>query len=133
MPEQDDYHALCMAVGFVVVNWAIAEHSLDGWVAITYHDHGGKDLAKRIPKALSAKVEFLTECFQKAESLAAYKDEALSILARVTDLSEKRHDLVHGAITSVSADNGVFFLTRLDFERHAISVRQVDFDLRKFR
>jgi hypothetical protein len=127
-----EYHRLCAAIGFVVVNWSLTEHSLDGWVAIVYHDHGGKDLRKSIPKPLSAKVEFLTQCFQECPSLSEFKDEALALLLRVTALADKRHDLVHGAVTSVTSKDGVFAFAKLDFKKQEIRVRQVHLDLKKF-
>jgi hypothetical protein len=132
MEKDSEYYALCAAMGFVVVNWSLAEHSLDGWVAIVYHDHGGKDLRKSIPKPLSAKVEFLAQCFQERPSLSAFKDEALTLLPRVTSLADKRHDLVHGAINSLTSKDGVFAFSKLDFEKQDIRVRQVHLDLRKF-
>jgi hypothetical protein len=132
MDKDSEYYALCAAIGFVVINWSIAEQALDGWVAIAYHDHGGKDLRKNIPKQLSVKVEFLTRCFQERPSLSEFKSDALALLPRVTALALKRHDLVHGAITSVTSKDGVFPLSKLDFEKQAIRVRQVHFDLRKF-
>lgn len=132
MPEEDEYQALCKAVGFVVVNWAIAEQALDGWVAITWHDHGGKDLLKRLPKHLEPKVDYLTECFSKLPSLHPQRDRALAILPRVTELSLTRHDLVHGAITSVTSKDGVFAFSRLSYEKRTHRVRETQFDLRKF-
>jgi hypothetical protein len=101
-------------------------------VAIVYHDHRGKERQKTIPKPLSVKVEFLTDCFKHVDSLAAFKDEALPILARFTALANKRHDVVHGAITSITSKDGVFSLHKLDFEKQAIRLREVSFDGHKF-
>lgn len=127
-PEQDDdYRALCQAIGFVVINWALAEQSLDGWVAIAYHDHGGKDLWKSIPKPLSVKVQFLTQCFNELPSLASLKSDALGLLPRVTTLADRRNDLVHGAITSMTAVDGIYAFTKLDFEKQAIRATLLDF------
>src|SRR5712692_2378524 len=106
--DNDEYHALCAAIGFVVVNWAIAEQGLDGCVAIVFHNHDGKTIDQEIPRSLSRKVEFLKKCFKRFDSLAPIKDKALEILQRLTVLSDRRHDLVHGAITSVVSKNGVF-------------------------
>lgn len=132
MDYDDEYHALCSALGFVVVNWAITEQSLDGCVAIIFHDHGGKNIESEIPRSLSKKVEFLKKCFKKLPTLAALQNDALKTLQNVNTMSGRRHDLVHGAITSVTSQNGVFEFAKLDFEKQMHVVRTVHLDLTKF-
>ena len=132
MDYDDEYHALCSAVGFVVVNWAITEQMLDGWVSIIFHDHGGKNIEPEIPRSLSKKVQFLKTCFKKLPTLAPLQDDALKILQNVKALSDRRHDLVHGAITSVTSQNGTFEFAKLDYEKQMHVVRAVHLNLNKF-
>lgn len=37
----DEMKGLCMAVGFVVLNWAMIERQLDNWVMVVFHDCDG--------------------------------------------------------------------------------------------
>lgn len=128
----DDYQALCKAVGFIVVNWAIMEQSLDGCVSLVFHEYAGKARRKNLPGPLSAKLEFLTDCFSTIPKLSGHKDRALTLFSRIESVASRRHDLVHGAITDVTAKDGVFYFAKLDYQKQAYRVRDVHLDLRRF-
>ena len=49
--EVDNFQSLCAAIGFVVVNWALAEQSLDYTVETIYKECGGNTLEKQLPQS----------------------------------------------------------------------------------
>jgi hypothetical protein len=112
--DDDELDALFKAVGFVVVQWGQSEQSLDMLVAMIYQQLGGKRFAKRLPKMLATKLDFLHKCFSNIVALAPFKAEAGKLIADFGRLSDRRHDLIHGAVASLSSQNGAFLPTRTD-------------------
>ena len=117
--EADDFRALCMAIGFVVVNWAIIEQQIDNVVNVAFKNCGGKTLRKNgdIPRSMSQKLDFLKDCFHKIAALKPFEGEAVSLIGRTSTLSEQRHDLVHGAVTSLTPINGGFKFRKIGYEK----------------
>ena len=106
-----DIEQLFKAVGFVVVQWGNAEQSLDLLVVALFSRYEGHELLKRRPKQLDVKMKFLRECFAEFPELLPFKAECDDLLIRFEALSQRRHDVVHGAIDAVSAEDGVFTFT----------------------
>ena len=108
-----------MAIGFVVVNWAVIEQQIDNLVNVTFKDCGGRDLRKKadIPRSFSQKAKFLKECFKKLGPLKPFAGEGLSLVGRACNLSVERHNLVHGAVTSLVPVNGTFEFRKVGYER----------------
>ncbi|QPD02849.1 MAG: hypothetical protein Nkreftii_000623 [Candidatus Nitrospira kreftii] len=100
--DDNELDALFKAVGFVVVQWGQAEQSLDLTTAILYQDLEGRPLVKRLPKMLETKLEFVEKCLAKMPSLASVRADGEVLVADFRTLSAKRHDLIHGAIASVT-------------------------------
>lgn len=124
-----DIEQLFKAVGFVVVRWGSAEQALDLLVVAVFSRYDGHELLHRRPKQLEVKIKFLRECFATFPELAPFKAECEDLLSRFETLSQKRHDIVHGAIDAVSADNGVFTFTKIDVKpKQHHEVRTVSFD-----
>ena len=117
--EADEFRALCMAIGFVVVNWAVIEQQIDNLVNVAFINCGGKALRKSgdIPRSLKQKTDFLQDCFKKLLPLQPFADEGRDLLGRVNSLSTKRHDLVHGAVMSLTPVNGSFQFRVVGYER----------------
>ena len=98
----DEIKGLCMGIGFVVINWALIERQLDNWVVLIFHDCGGDTIRKDIPRMTKAKIAFLRRAFRKLEPLQPFKPEALEILRKASEISQKRNDFVHGVVEKVT-------------------------------
>jgi hypothetical protein len=116
--DDNELDTLFQAVGFVVVQWALAEQSLELAIAILYQNLGGRSLAKRVPKMLEPKLVFVSNCLATNQTLAHLRLEADALVADFRRLSVRRHGLVHGAIASLSLTNGGFEFTKLDIENN---------------
>lgn len=124
-----DIDQLFKAVGFVVVQWGNAEQALDLLVVAVFSHYEGHELLKRRPKQLEFKIRFLQGCFATFSELAPFKAECDDLLDRFGALSQKRHDIVHGAIDAISAENGVFTFTKIDVKpKQHHEVRSVALD-----
>ncbi len=130
--EDEELDSLFKAVGFVVVQWGQAEQSLDMLVAMIYQQLGGKQFAKRLPKMLSTKLEFLTECLSNISALAPFKAEGDALVVDFQRLSDRRHDLIHGAVASLSPQNGAFVFAKFDIENDFHRVREFRFEIADF-
>jgi hypothetical protein len=128
--DNDELDALLKAVGFVVVQWGQAEQSLDLATWVLYKHLGGKALAKRLPKMLEPKLEFIEKCLVTLPVLARFRAEGDGLLADFRSLSPTRHALIHGAIASVSVTNGGFDFMKLDFKNndHVVSEFRLEGD-----
>jgi hypothetical protein len=111
---RSDLETLFKAVGFVVVEWGIAEQSLDLMIAIMFLSFDGHPLLKRRPTNLEKKVEFLHECFAKFPQLEQFKAESDALLTRFSINEKKRSDFVDGAIASFPADDDAFMISKID-------------------
>lgn len=115
--------SLFKAVGFVVVHWGFAEQSLDLLVANIFHSFDGHPLLKRRPQHLAPKLEFLERCFAEIPSLAPFRAESVALLPRFASAGKKRNELVHGAISEISIEDGTFMFLKVDVnpnEHHSI-------------
>jgi len=130
--DDDELDALFKAVGFVVVQWGQAEQSLEMIVAMLYQNLGGKPLAKRIPVLLAPKLEFVQKCLARLPKLQQFKAEGEALVQKFEELSQKRHDLIHGAIASVAMDKGGFQFAKLDVKDGFHVLREFRFESADF-
>jgi hypothetical protein len=124
----DDFQSLCTVIGFVVVNWALAEQSLDFTVQVIYEECAGKDLEKDLPRSFQRKVKFLRKAFQSRAALQVYAEDGNKLLDRMVSLAGQRHDLVHGVVVSTEAVNGSFPIDKLDYVAQQHIMRRIEFD-----
>src|SRR4051812_45858239 len=96
--DDEELDSLFRAVGFVVVQWGQAEQSLEMIVAMLYQNLGGKPLTKRIPVLLTPKLDFVRKCLTNIPTLHQFKTEGEGLTQKFEEISQKRHDLIHGAI-----------------------------------
>jgi hypothetical protein len=118
-----DIEILFKAVGFIVIQWGVAEQSLDLMVASIFHAFDGHPLLKRRPQQLEPKIEFLEKCFAEIPRLAQFRAESASLLPRFAAAGKKRNELVHGAISEISIEDGAFMFLKVDVkpkEHHSI-------------
>jgi hypothetical protein len=127
---------LYKAIGFTVIQWGQAEQSLDLLVLTLFHDYGGaKNLSKnkKVPVMLKSKLEYLQKCLSQLSELALLKEEGLALVASFTRLSQKRHDLIHSAVTSLTSEHEIFTFIKLDSMHDGISsAREVEFKFSEF-
>ncbi len=90
------------AIGTLVIYWGFIEQLINDWVLLFYHRYGGKTTKTGkhgIPRTqFSRKYEFLIDCLKTLPLFAPYRDEGLSLIDRVKELSEQRDTIIHSAI-----------------------------------
>jgi len=126
--EFDDFSALCTSIGFVVVNWALAEQSLDFTVETIYSKCAGNTFEKQIPRSSQRKVKFLRKAFRTSVALQVYAEAGYKLLDRMEPLAQQRHDWVHGVVVSIESVNGRFPIAKLDYRAQEHIIRQIEFD-----
>jgi hypothetical protein len=127
-----DFQSLCTLIGFVVVNWALAEQSLDFMVEMIYSKCAGHTLEKQLPHAFQRKIKFLRKAFRTSVALQAYAEEGNKLLDRMVPLAKQRHDLVHGVAVSIETVNGRFPIDKLDYDKQNQVMRRLEVDPHDF-
>jgi len=132
--KQEELDELYKAVGFIVVQWGLAEQSLDCIVANLYQNLGGNSLRKRLPKMLTDKLKYVGECLSELPEIHTLKTEGESLVLKFKGFSSNRHNLIHGALGNLALEQGVFRFSKLDIDKeHDIHVvRDVFFDPKDF-
>ena len=128
------FENLCKSVGFVVIQWGHCEQSLELLVNTLFRQYGGNKLPKRkkIPTRLSEKIAFVKECIMQVPSLSQFRVELETLISDFEGITQKRHDLVHGALTNEPVINGVFTFIRLDTHPDPHEVKDFQYDLNAF-
>jgi hypothetical protein len=121
-------------VGFIVVQWGHCEQSLELLTNVLFQYFGGKNLArsKRMPKQLAAKLDFVKACASTVPALAPFKDDLLAVVEEFAQLTQIRHDIVHGALTDTSPLGSVFQFIRLQTHPDTHEVMPFLYDLNVF-
>lgn len=115
--QAEDFTGLCMAIGYICQNWASLEQNIDMWIAWIYHKLGGRTkINTQIPLSFSRKIDFLRLAFNKVAALKPLADEAKDLLSEAKKLSDKRNDLIHGALSNLSPINGKWHMIIFDYE-----------------
>lgn len=132
--EYEDMDALFLAIGFIVVQWGQAEQSLDLLVAALFQECGGKRLARksRMPVMLGPKLDFVRKCLTQLPKLTSFNEEGLALVVAFDRLSQKRHDLIHGAVTSLSPVDDAFSFVKLDVKDNFHHAREVRLEASEF-
>jgi len=112
-----DMETLFKSVGFVVVLWGCAEQTLDMIVSMVFPVVGPSKRFGKPPHFLKAKTEFLRYHFENHSDLKRFSTESNTLLTRFEVAGKKRNDLVHGAITAFSPQNGVFKFAKIDITK----------------
>jgi hypothetical protein len=113
MPNSDE-ETLFRAIGFVVVQWGVAEHVLDMLVSIVFPIVKDKIKDKKQPQFLTHKTKFVRNHINCHPVLQQLSVEITKLLERFEKTGKKRNDLIHGAITALSPENGSFKFAKLD-------------------
>ena len=99
---------LYVAVGELVVNWAMAESAINAIIAIIYQSAGGKHINPIIPVAFKRKMKFLRLCFKNVDALRR------NILQKASDITFIRNAVIHGAVSDFKPESGKYTFTKLD-------------------
>jgi hypothetical protein len=117
--DMGNFSYLCQCIGFVVVHWTLTEQQLDNWVNVCANNAGGKLFleGKGVPQALKRKATFIKRCLRELPDLSEFRDECAGLLSRMLSASNRRHDLIHGAITELKPDpvTGAFKFRRIGY------------------
>lgn len=126
--------SLFKTIGFVVVQWSHCEQTLELLVNTLFRQYGGNKLPKRkkMPKQLGEKIAFVKECALHIPSLAPFRAEIEVLVSNFEALKQKRHDLVHGALSDATAVDGVYSFIRLDTHPDIHEVKDFQYDLKAF-
>ena len=108
------HELLCRTVGEFITHWAMVERCVDFCIAIVYQKAGGKHLDNKIPQPLSRRTRFLRRCFNQLTALADFADEGRSLLDRIKALTNVRHMIVHGCLSSYTSDNDEWLFVKHD-------------------
>ena len=126
--ENDDFRSLCASIGFVVVNWTLAEQSLDFMVERIYTKCAGNTIEKQLPRTFQSKVKFLRKAFGTRVALQVYAEAGNTLLDRMGPLAKHRHELVHGVVVSIETVNGRFPIDKLEYQAQEHIIRRIEFD-----
>ena len=126
-----DIETLFKVVGFVVVQWGFAEQSLDLLVAnifAVFREHPSLKHEHR-PTNFEPKIKFLRNCFARIPALEQFRAGSEMLLSRFAAAGKRRNDLVHGAISQTTIEDGSFMFLKVDVKpREHHSVRPVFLD-----
>ncbi len=126
--EISDFQSLCTVIGFVEVNWALFEQSLDCIVLTVHRELGASAIEKKLPKTYKAKSDFLKKAFSKVAVLNSLKSEANALLDKSDVLAIKRNDLTHGVVTHTEIKDGVYNFSKIGYVGSDYSYRDFAFD-----
>ena len=101
-PSEEEISALYQMIGFITVAWSLLERGLDKIALTIYKGCEGHIIKRKVPQALTDKLEYIENSFNKLQVLSDFQKEGLAIVSKTRELKEKRHTLIHGAISSLS-------------------------------
>ena len=130
--QYPDFDALCQAVGFTVLTWAHIEQILDFAIAVVFQNCGGNKINQQIPRNLKSKLVFMRKSLRKIHVLEPFQEQGLALMDRISDMKRRRHDVVHGVVTSLTSSDGKFEFRRLNVKDTMHHVESSDFDLKTF-
>lgn len=127
--QGDDFRSLCMAVGFVVLNWGMIDQQIDILVNIVFRHCGGNRLRKDgdVPRAMKQKLTFLKQVFRSLPTLRPFAIEGRTLIKRIEERSRDRNDLVHGSIKQMEPVDGIYEFHIVEYHRDGHSVRSFKF------
>ena len=126
----DEMRGLCIAVGFVTLNWGVIERQLDTWSILIMKHYGGKEIRKDLPISLKQKTAFLRKAFRTIPALRPFMDDALDLIDRVSEVADKRHDFVHGEIERLTPET--FEFTRIEYSENHHHIKRKKFSAKNY-
>lgn len=128
----NDLTELYDAIGTVVVTWGFVEFGLDASIMAARALPGGHQAIRVLPIGLKQKVKALQDAFKTMPVLKPLRSQAVSALATVLNVKDRRHDLIHSSLRSPKAKNKIYKYYSLSIENGKYEEREWTFDLKKF-
>jgi hypothetical protein len=122
--EWDDF---LRSVGSITISWGLAEFCLDAIIAVFFKKYGVMLNEKQLPKMLDPKIKFANKCFSRISALSEFKIDGELLLSNFNRLRQKRHEIIHGALTQLPT-NGIAIFSKLDIKDNLHHSRFVKFD-----
>jgi hypothetical protein len=97
--KEDDL--LNQTIGILVRAWAYMETVLDYANCVILERAGGTKIQSSLPISLKAKLAFFNRAFERLDELSPFRDRAMTMLLRLHNLKEARHDVVHGTVSDL--------------------------------
>jgi hypothetical protein len=107
--------AFTREIGNMVITWAWIEAVLDHINFRILHRGEGYRIQKDIPVSLNPKIAFFRKSFERLPVLSGLKDRALILVAKLNELKEQSHDLIHGSIKRLHP-SGAGEITRVSYD-----------------
>jgi hypothetical protein len=84
------------AIGGFTVSWAAVELVMDRTNELIIGFAGGSAIGDQVPVSLKPKIAFYRKAHQQLETLAPFSAAGVDLAQRVADMTETRHDMIHG-------------------------------------
>lgn len=126
---QEIYPLLCGAIGHVVISWSFIEHALDQFVAIARQHGGGSGIDDELPRALKRKLTVIRTALKKSKALLSFSEEGLGIIEEISELSEKRHSLVHGVLYTLQQDLGKLQFAKFEYSSNKHQLKRFEYGI----
>lgn len=127
--SESDLPALCTAVGFVTINWALMERQMDNVVNFSFVKLGGIPGFKKKPRSFEDKAKYLTLAFSHNMELALYKALAIPLIERAQQFSITRHAFTHRTLERLDGTALTInkLLTKGEYQSQSIKIDFIDF------
>ena len=128
----DETKALYQIIGNITVTWSLLERGLDHIALTIFKACGGNSIKKRVSPQLEPKLDFIRTSFQTLPDLKELKTKGIEIVDRVKLVSGRRHELIHGAVSSLYPIDGVIVFTKYEFNKERAKLKSVSFSPQEF-
>jgi hypothetical protein len=122
----DHMRKITTLIGITTLSWAWAENSLAMAIAIIDRCEGPMRRHKRLPTAMSQRLDYLTVALVDVVALEPVIESGKALKQRFADLKVRRNELVHGAASHVHQDT--FQYTILTVEGRKQTVESQSFE-----
>ncbi|BCM25332.1 hypothetical protein [Methyloradius palustris] len=131
MPDipKSDLPALCAAVGFITINWALMERQMDNIIHFSFDSFGGISGHDRKPSTFKEKAKYLIKAFSHTREFSNHKVNTLALIERAKSFSITRHAFTHGALESL--DGTVLTINKLQTKKE-YRVDLIKIDIKDF-
>jgi hypothetical protein len=87
-------------IGLITLMWSPIERYIDQSVHLIYTYLGGKEICKKKPRMLSAKLEFIEKCHKEIPALKVKQEHITALKSATLNVCQIRDVCVHGWIES---------------------------------
>lgn len=131
--DKGELDNLARMVGLLVIQWGSAEQTLELTVGVLFKSGiGPKTKSGKVPQQLTAKLDYLTRCADHMVVLMPIRSQIKKLVEDFKLLSDLRHNLIHGAASSINHKDGVYTFGRIDSVDGIQKHRNITLDVREF-